>query len=279
MVLIHMKRADDNQFLFETTTTTSCDEVIRKLVEVHNLRLKILRLVNACEDLIKYGPAKPPDQQGIDDYQVQAAEKKAAGGVYVQDPCGKRIGFPPAEELAEVIKKTLSDATTACSVQNVEMKKCLNVQDLGEALDGVRGALMIAYPEGLPLYDPVSAVLDEEEEETQDTKLILDADTACLWWANKQFERGNKMSDHIGKNEKTKIVAKLATKGAGAPVREPMMSKDEQKDMMQYYYKKQEEFKKLQTDQDDSYLNSKWADSQSLKQSLTGTQHISWRPR
>ena len=53
------------------------------------------------------------------------------------------------------------------------------------------------------------------------------------------------MSDHIGKNEKTKIVAKLATKGAGAPVREPMMSKDEQKDMMQYYYKKQEEFKVL----------------------------------
>ena len=99
------------------------------------------------------------------------------------------------------------------------------------------------------------------------------------------------------------------------------MTKDQQKDMMQYYYKKQEEFKvisrfachtmgtlpnpdvlcsinfarfalilmmcldsigvsqKLQSDQDDTYLDSKWADSASLKQSLTGTQNISWRPR
>lgn len=138
---------------------------------------------------------------------------------------------------------------------------------------------MIAYPEGLPAYDTVQTVLDDEEEETQDTKLILDPDTAALWWANKQIERQNKLADHIGKNEKTKVIAKLAPKGNQAPMREPLMSKDEQKDMMQYYYKKQEEFKKLQADNDDTYLDQPWAKSSSLKQSLTGTANISWRPR
>ena len=45
MVLIHLKRADDNQFLFETTTSISVDALIRDLVAVHNTRLQILRLV------------------------------------------------------------------------------------------------------------------------------------------------------------------------------------------------------------------------------------------
>ena len=45
MVLIHLKRADDNQFLFETTASISVDALIRDLVAVHNTRLQILRLV------------------------------------------------------------------------------------------------------------------------------------------------------------------------------------------------------------------------------------------
>jgi hypothetical protein len=32
------------------------------------------------------------------------------------------------------------------------------------------------------------------------------------------MERPKKLHEHIGKNEKTKIVAKLTPKGAGAPV-------------------------------------------------------------
>lgn len=114
---------------------------------------------------------------------------------------------------------------------------------------------------------------------TQETRLVLDAESCMLWWANKQMERPKKLHEHIGKNEKTKIVAKLTPKGAGAPVREPAVTKDQQKDMMAFYYKKQEEFKRLEADKDDSFLAAKWADGSSLKQSLTGTGNISWKPR
>lgn len=47
----------------------------------------------------------------------------------------------------------------------------------------------------------------------------------------------------IGRNEKTLIVAKLQKKGSGPPVREAVVTKEEQKRLMAYWYKKQEEHK------------------------------------
>lgn len=71
----------------------------------------------------------------------------------------------------------------------------------------------------------------------------MEEDSAQLWWAGKVFAREKKLSDYLGKNEKTTIVAKLQKKGQGAPAREPVFSEDEQKKMMAYAYRKQEELK------------------------------------
>lgn len=30
-----------------------------------------------------------------------------------------------------------------------------------------------------------------------------------MWWAQKEFLRGKKLEDYVGRNEKTKIVAKI----------------------------------------------------------------------
>jgi len=38
---------------------------------------------------------------------------------------------------------------------------------------------------------------------------VLEEDTAQLWWAGKEMQRGKKLQDFIGKNEKTKLIAKL----------------------------------------------------------------------
>ena len=40
-----------------------------------------------------------------------------------------------------------------------------------------------------------------------------------MWWAGKEFRAEKKLSDYTGKNEKTKIVVKIAKTGSGAPVR------------------------------------------------------------
>ncbi len=72
---------------------------------------------------------------------------------------------------------------------------------------------------------------------------VLDEETTQLWWAGKEMVRSKKLKDFIGRNEKTKIIAKLQKKGQGAPAREPVFSEEERKQMMAYAYRKQEEMK------------------------------------
>jgi len=56
MVLIHFKKSDHNQFLFDTVTSIPTDELLKQLIEINNLRLKIDRLAMALEDLAAKGP-------------------------------------------------------------------------------------------------------------------------------------------------------------------------------------------------------------------------------
>jgi hypothetical protein len=58
-----------------------------------------------------------------------------------------------------------------------------------------------------------------------------------LWWAGKEIQRGKKLCDFLGKNEKTKIVAKLQKKGVGAPAREPVFNEEERKKLMANAYR------------------------------------------
>lgn len=65
----------------------------------------------------------------------------------------------------------------------------------------------------------------------------LDEETS-LWWASKELLPNKKLSDYVGKNEKTKIIVKLTKKGAGQPGKEPLIDEPAYKKMMAYYYKK-----------------------------------------
>jgi len=96
-------------------------------------------------------------------------------------------------------------------------------------------------------------------------------------WAGKELQRGKALHQFVGKNEKTKLVVKIQKRGAGAPVREPVVDEETQRQMMAYAHRKQEEWKKLESAEEDSYLNSAWADSSALKHQLQGTGGISWR--
>ena len=41
------------------------------------------------------------------------------------------------------------------------------------------------------------------------SKDIVDPATASIWWAGKELQRDKKLGDYVGKNDKTKIIAKL----------------------------------------------------------------------
>merc|ERR1712187_371393 len=99
---------------------------------------------------------------------------------------------------------------------------------------------------------------------------VLDHTQTNLWWAGKELQATKKLEEYIWRNEKTKIVGKLVPRSSGAPARGPRIDENTHKAMLAHYYKKQEENKKLQADEDDSYLDAEWANPKSLKGSLVG---------
>ncbi len=102
----------------------------------------------------------------------------------------------------------------------------------------------------------------------------MEPESTSLWVAGKEFQRGKLVSDRLGTNEKTKVIAKLQKKGSGPPGREPIVNEEERKAMMAHYFKRQEELKRLGEADDDDYLNSNWADSKQMKRSLQGLGNI-----
>eukprot|EP00051_Salpingoeca_urceolata_P026910 m.479242 g.479242 ORF g.479242 m.479242 type:complete len:291 (+) comp21377_c0_seq1:154-1026(+) len=290
MVVLNVKRGDAQQFLYETTTDTSVADVTVEVARIFNGRNRIERLASAVEQLAQHGINLPPNMQGLTDDQISELKlvdefSKACypsgGTTQNPDPMGKRTGNAPTAKLAEVLVKTAGEAKEMVSQKQAAANIKLSLKTIDEAVERVRGAVMIVYPMGLPPHEDVDAILNDDEDlsGTQAAKEVVPEASAALWWANKELARSKKLSDYIGKNEKTKIVVKIQKSGSGAPSREPVFSEEQQKEMMAFAYRKQEEAKKLAETDEDAYLNSPWADSSSLKQSLHGTGSIGWRPR
>ena len=105
---------------------------------------------------------------------------------------------------------------------------------------------------------------------TSVASLLLHPCSTSLWAAGKEFERGKLVSDRLGLNEKTKVIAKLQKSATGPPAREPIITEEDQRAMMAHYFKRQEELKKLAEADDDDYLNSEWADPKQMKRNLQG---------
>ena len=87
------------------------------------------------------------------------------------------------------------------------------------------------------------------------------------------------MKDYVGGNDKTKVVVKLSTVGAGPPVREPFMSEEERKHLMLMEHRRREEIKRLMEDKEDGYLDQDWASNKEMAHSLQGVKDINWKPR
>eukprot|EP00775_Hariotina_reticulata_P013529 gene13529-13655_t len=273
MVLLHLKNSDEDQFLFETTVQASVKDTIVQLANIYNLRHRIVRLKLEGEELAKYGPAKQPDKQGIDQYAEQPVQQEQ---FYTMDPTGRRTGNACDPQVAQKLGHELEQAAAAASKSLVQQRRPLTAGDLEAAIDNIRGAVMICYPAGLPEWDFVRQCLELREDlsGTNFGGVDLDPATSALWFAGKQLMPEKPLSEYMGRNERTRATVKLQKKGQGAPAREPAVDADTQKAMLAWYYKKQEEQKALSQDDDDSYTNSSWANFKSLKQHFSGVSAV-----
>jgi hypothetical protein len=294
MVLIHLKISDKNQFLYEASHTMKIDEVLKDLVLVNNLRCKIDLIAVQIEELMKHGPLRPEELRGLNesldiDKHIEDKYKpkktpmpEQIGNNFVEDPNHHRTGWTFDKLTVEKSLNEIIEIKKLISCEMVNQKKAIKIQQLNECIDYLRAIVYIHYPAyfGLPEWEPCRVLLESKEDilNKEDPRgEFYNYSVTTLWCAGKEYERHKLLSDYVGKNDKTKIICKFSSKGSGAPVREPVVDSETQKRMMQIYFKKQEEMKKLETNSEDDYLNSQWADSQGLKKSMYTGSNISWK--
>ncbi|XP_056127475.1 cilia- and flagella-associated protein 298 [Rhinichthys klamathensis goyatoka] len=290
MVQLHVKRGDESQFLFNTTVDVSIETLSQQISAVYNGRLKVDRICSEIPELADHGISLSPNMQGLADDQIMELKLKdewedrcipSGGAEFKKDEIGRRNGHAPNEKMKDVLRKTMEEAKALISNKQVRANACVTMDMVKEALDQLRGAVMIVYPMGLPPHDPIRMEFENLEDltGTQASLQVIPDEDAQLWWASKELQRGKKLQDYVGKNEKTKIIVKIQKRGQGAPAREPLVGEDEQKQMMLHYYKRQEELKKLEEVDDDTHLQSNWSDRQALKRQFQGLTNIKWGPR
>nr|CEL67885.1 TPA: Uncharacterized protein C21orf59 [Neospora caninum Liverpool] len=286
MVLIHVKTSDEkNQFLYEAQTSVSIGELLQELIELHNLRLKTIHLSDACKGLAAHGPLRPEETRGLtaEVAELSDLDIHAYGEPTNPDPTGYRTGVQPPPETAEILEQTAGRSAETVSHQKVQSKEPLTMKAVRAAFENLRGALMIAYPafQDLPEWDPARILLEEEDQQN-DTSIVtetLDKKKTSLWWAGKELQSDRELRHYIGRNEKTKIIARLHSKSDGPPIREPRLDAETHKAMLAYCHKKRREEQELEEDEDDSYLDSEWANPRGLKNALIGGgREIRWKP-
>ncbi|XP_066249317.1 cilia- and flagella-associated protein 298 [Euwallacea similis] len=291
MVIVHIKYKDESQFLFETPLATPVDELVPKIAAIYNGRLKINRVCMEIEELAKHGTLLPPEIMGLTEDQVEELKLKddwgdkctpSGGFDFHKDPVGRRNGKQPKKQMREILDKAIKEAKEKISKSLVIQDKLLTMKIVQEALNLLKGAVMIVYPMKLPPHDIIRMEFENIEDltGTQASLEVIDPATAQLWFCGKEMYRNEKkkLGDYAGKIESCKVILKLSKKGEGPPGREPIMSEEDRKQLMMHAYRRQEELKKLAQDDEDDYMNSEWADGTNLKKSFHGLHNISWRP-
>lgn len=181
--------------------------------------------------------------------------------------------------MQEVLTTAIKDAKNAISNKLIEKEQVLTIKAVQEAINLLRGAVTIVYPMDLPPHDSIRMEFSNTEDlnGTQASREVIEPVKAELWFAGRQMLNEKHLFDYLGKNEKCKAIVKIGKRGEGAPGREPIFDEKTQRQIMLQQYRRQEELKNLEEDDDDSYLNSKWANNSNLKQQLHGVENINFR--
>ena len=76
MVLLNVKRDGNVVCLFQTDLKSTVDQVLAKLVAVHNGRLKVLRICSELESLAAHGVEAAPEVKGLLEDQIKELKNK-----------------------------------------------------------------------------------------------------------------------------------------------------------------------------------------------------------
>ena len=246
MVFIHVKTSaltpdHSDEFLVETKTSTKVDDMITSIVEIHNIRLRAA-LISSHLSTVS-GNAVGESDTSLDD---------------------------PSNEQLSMLQHAAKALVDCIDTKRVGEKVTSTYDEIDDMINAVRDAA-----KGLPNLETLRTALEEPMEKLNLQGYVADERNATLYAFNKEFLRGQLVSDRLGgTNEKTKVICKLTLKDAGPPPREAIVSEAERNAMAAFYFKRQEELKRLADADEDDYLNSEWADPKGMKRNLQGLKDV-----
>ena len=142
MVLLHFKLGEKNQFIIETTTSTPITDIIKKGVEVNNLRCKIDTLCMVIEELMKHGPLKTEETRGLketenldENIEPKYRAKKTpmppkVGTKYNEDKTNQRTGWILEDDVTKKIMEAVTAAKEYISPKEQNKEKLLLLKNL-----------------------------------------------------------------------------------------------------------------------------------------------------
>jgi cilia- and flagella-associated protein 298 len=173
MVRLHIKRGDESQFLFDTTVAVNVGELTTDILALFNGRLKVSRICAEMQELANHGAMLPPDIIGLTDEQVAELKlvdewvdkcEPSGGWVEQRDPIGRRNGRAPLGNMQAVLRDAVEVAKGLVNKKLVAENKPLTQKEVQEALNMLRGAVMIVYPMQLPPHDPIRMEFSNTED-------------------------------------------------------------------------------------------------------------------
>ncbi|XP_064466261.1 cilia- and flagella-associated protein 298-B-like [Ornithodoros turicata] len=222
-------------FLVESSSETLLSELLPKLANIYR---GIMHIQHLCSEI-----------------------EKLANHMMAEKSCqSKSCAFSP-QDAAQTILKVTTEAQARVSNSQQESGTCVSeslIFNTVEMLKNTVSATALDVESSGKILESLSA---------KNLEMYLPDEDVHLWWAGKELTRGKKLSDFVGKNEKTTILAVL---GPRAPIKEMGNSSPAQADFLLSQLKRQHEVQFLEA--------STNVDTKSLQKAVQGLGEIKWKP-
>lgn len=181
MVFVVYKKSNTNQFIINVPATTKIAELRETLVKINNKRIKVDCLSVAVEGLAQHGPIRPEALRGLsskdtvesalinltkEERERWVTMKPVGGERFVPDENCYRTGIVKKESICKMMLETCTKAKKLLDVNHVKYKELTSFEKLENAINELRGAIMIGYPayHGLPPYEATRFILEDKED-------------------------------------------------------------------------------------------------------------------
>jgi hypothetical protein len=240
-------KSDRESFIYETTTTRNAAEVTSEMADMWNMRLRLSWYITVSKGLCKEHPNECTPEL------LQLAE---AAEWYIGNANGIQVNTP--EELNRHLENIQGSVKKSYIAEAADLAKTAKeMADLDTPTEDQmrKQAIMNIMDDG--------NMADQNE--------ILDPAATQSWTCGKRWDKDETVAKYTSSNEKTTMTVKMTKIGSAAPARTPVLSSQDQHDMMKWWQKRQEEEKRLAEDDEITYGDAQWADPRSLQKHFQGT--------